>query len=61
MRENVVGGKAGEIEPHPIRQKAEAGGSQLFAALARQHGVEPVLERMEVGGSPPRAMEMTPN
>src|ERR1700735_3670774 len=49
MRENIVGGKAGKVEPDPIGQEAETGGCERLAALARQHGVEPVLERMQVG------------
>ena len=39
MGENILGGKAGKIEPHPVRQEAETGGGEAVAALARQHDV----------------------
>ena len=48
MGEYVLLGKAGEIQPHPIGQEAETGGGQLLAPFARQHGVEPLLERMQI-------------
>ena len=48
MRENVLRGPAGEIEPGADRKELEAGGGEFRAALARQHGVELVLQRMQV-------------
>src|SRR5271165_5918627 len=48
MGENILGGKAGEIEPHPLGQEAEARAGQRLAAFAGQHGVEPGLQRMQM-------------
>src|SRR5918996_561645 len=71
MVENVVAGPAGDVEPDPIGQKPEAGGRQLATPFAREHGLELVLERMQMqhvgrrigklgvgqrGGAPVRAL-----
>ena len=48
MGEYVLAGKAGEIEPHPIGQEPEAGRGQRSTPFAGQHGVEPLLERMQI-------------
>jgi len=48
MGKNVLGCPAGEIKPHPVRQKAEAGGGEVLAPLTREHGIEPFLESVQV-------------
>ena len=54
MGENILGGKAREIEPNPVRQETKTRRGQLLAALPHQHGVQPLFERVQiedVGGS----------
>src|SRR6185369_2043206 len=46
MREDVLGGPAGEVEPDPVREEPEAGLYQFGAALARQHDVELLAQGM---------------
>jgi hypothetical protein len=46
MGKNVVFGKARQVQPNPIREEAETRSGQCSTALARQHGVELVLERV---------------
>src|SRR2546421_624567 len=48
MRENVLGGPAGEIEPGANREELEARGGKFRPAFPRQHDVELALERMQV-------------
>src|SRR5260370_33204140 len=48
VREDVLDAPATEIEQRPGRQEIEAGLGEHLAPLARQHGVELRLERMEV-------------
>src|SRR4051812_38789055 len=48
MRENVLRGPTGEIEPGAGRKEPEARRRELRAALARQHRVELLLQRMQV-------------
>src|SRR5258708_8142152 len=48
VREDVLDAPAAEIEQRPGRQEIEAGLRQPLAPLARQHGVELRLERVEV-------------
>src|SRR3954469_5583482 len=53
MGEDVLLAPAQKVEPRTVRQEPEAGLRQRLAALARQHGVEFCLERMQmqhVGG-----------
>src|ERR1700724_88066 len=53
MRENVLRGPAGEIEARPVGQEAEARGGEFGAALAREHRVARVFQRVKmqhVGG-----------
>ena len=54
MGKNILGGEPGNIQPHPFGKKAKTGRSQLFPALAHEHGVQPFLERVQIddiGGS----------
>src|SRR4029450_9430079 len=44
MGEDILGRPAGQIQPDPIGQEAEAGGGEVLATLADEHGVELVLE-----------------
>ena len=48
MSENVLGGKAGKVKPHPVRQKAETRGGKLLAALAHEHRIELGPQRVEI-------------
>lgn len=48
MGEYVFTGKAGEVEPHPVGQKAKTRSGQRLTALARQHGVEPLPQCVQV-------------
>jgi len=48
VRKDILIRPAGKVELHPLGQKAEAGRRQFRAALARQHRIEPVLERVQV-------------
>ncbi len=48
MRENILVGETGEVEPDPLRQETKAGGCQLFAAFAGEHAIEPLFEGMEM-------------
>ena len=48
MRENVFRAPAGEIEPGADGEERETGGGEFLAALARQHGVELLLDGMEI-------------
>src|SRR6266849_4779680 len=48
MRENVLGVPAIQIELCPGRQEFETGLRQPDAALARQHGVEPLAQAMQM-------------
>src|SRR5262249_31593108 len=53
MRENILGCPSREIEPGAIREETKAGGGKLGSSLALQHGIELVLESMQmqhVGG-----------
>src|SRR6266702_1175582 len=56
MRENVLRGPAGEIQPRPIGQEPEAGRGELGPALAREQNVELVFERVlvRIGPRQPR-------
>ncbi len=48
MRENILVGETGEVEPDPLRQETKAGSCQLFAAFAGEHAIEPLFEGMEM-------------
>src|ERR1700687_2215658 len=53
MRKNILGVPALQVELRPRRQKFETGLRQFGAALAREHGIEPFAQRMQmqhVGG-----------
>src|SRR5262247_1296868 len=48
MGKDVLGGPAGEVEPHPIRKEAKTGRRELGAILADEDRVELLLERVQV-------------
>src|SRR5215471_2029634 len=48
MGKDVLGGPAGEVEPHPIRKEAKTGRREVGATLADEDRVELVLERVQV-------------
>ena len=48
MGKNVLGGETGKVEPHPLGQEAKTRRGQLLPPLARQHGVQPFLERVQI-------------
>src|SRR5262249_24793654 len=48
MGKDILRRPAREVEPHPIRQEAEAGIRQRSAPLPRQHGVELGLQRVQM-------------
>src|SRR5438874_2597157 len=48
MREDLLGLPAAEIELRPGRQEVETGLRQRRAALAREHGVEPFAQGMQM-------------
>src|SRR5712692_2832880 len=48
MGEDVLGRPAGQVQPHPVGEEAEAGRRQFPAPLARQHGVEPLLQGVQM-------------
>src|SRR6478736_4256340 len=48
MRKNILGRPTGEVETHAIWQKMKAGCRQISAALAREHDVELLLQRMQM-------------
>src|ERR1700722_10953704 len=48
MRENILGVPALQIEPRPRRQKFETGLRQPEAALAGEHGIEALAQRMQM-------------
>src|ERR671930_1972470 len=48
MGKDVLVRPAGEVEPHPIREKAKTSRRQLGAPLTEKDGVELLLERMQV-------------
>src|SRR5262249_6859641 len=48
MGKDVLGGPAGEVEPHPIRKEAKTGRREVRATLADEDRVELLLERVQV-------------
>src|SRR3954470_9063373 len=48
MGENILRRPAGEVQPYPVGEKAKASGREVGATLAREHGVEPFLQGMEM-------------
>src|SRR5262245_54109648 len=48
MSKNVLCPPTAEVQPNPVGQEPEARLGQLLAPLARQHGIELRLERMQM-------------
>jgi len=51
MGKNVVGGKAGKVEPHPLGQKAETGVGESLAAIIQEEAFESLDAPVRIVGA----------